>query len=208
MAHLTLAVIANLLSDDRNETAGLVLHLAEACPACGAAYCEAEALMQRFKHWDPAVTILEGREADAAFSGLMAAGGDYAAWSARVEKEDRLQTWAVAWVALERARELLASGGGTEPRDLALLAAKIAESLGMYYHPDSIADLRALAYAAAAAADSDSDARLRWVALAATALENGTGDVAVEREVQELLSRILQKTEEPIPRLPSTARTF
>lgn len=147
--------------------------------------------MKRFRHWNPEVAILEGLEADRLFGKLMATGRDFATRSWLVEHDESLQTWGVAWVALERARQRLAEqGGAAEARDLALLAVKIAESLGNLYHPEWVADLKALAYATTAAAErclDDFDTQLKWLGPAATALDEGTGDAELKREVAELL---------------------
>ena len=187
--HLTLAEIAYLLAEERSRP--FVKHLAETCPQCGELYRQAEALMKRFRHWAPEVSILEGREADALFEKLMAAGREFAIWSWKVDHDESLQTWGVAWVLLERARQRLGEeGGAVQARDLALLAVKIAETLGDFYHPESVADLKALTYATAGAAEralGNSDLQLKWLGPAATALDQGTGDAEVKREVAELL---------------------
>jgi hypothetical protein len=147
--------------------------------------------MKRFRHWSPEVAILEGVEADGLFAKLMAAGRDFATRSWQVEHDASLQTWGVAWVALERARQCLREPDGTaQARELALLAVKIAETLGTVYHPDSVADLKALTYAASAAAEralGDVDMQLKWLGPAATALDAGSGDPEVKREVADLL---------------------
>jgi len=185
--HLTLAEIATLLAEDRFRA--FVKHLAETCSACGEVYREAEALMKRFRHWNAEVTILEGREADALFEKLVDRGREFATRSWMVEHDASLQTWGVAWVALEHARRSLGEeGGAAQARDLALLAVQIAESLGSVYHPESVADLKALTYATAAAAEralGDFDQQLKWLGQATTALGEGAGDF--KREVVELL---------------------
>jgi hypothetical protein len=200
MEHLTLPDVAGLLSDGRPEAARLVRHLAEICPDCGELYRRAEALIARFRHWNPEVAVLEGLQADDLFAALMAGGGGYEDWNRQVEQQENLQTWGVAWVALERAREILAAPGhdrAGQARDLARLAAKIAETLGAFYHPDWVADLKALSCATAALAakaseTGDARAPLEEVIAAATALHQGTGDEAVGREVRELLSKVLR----------------
>lgn len=187
--HLTLAEIANLLTEDHSRP--FVKHLAETCPECGELYREAEGLIKRFHHWSPEVAILEGLEADGLFAKLMAGGRDFATRSWLLEHDESLQTWGVAWVALERARQCLGEEGGAgQARDCALLALKIAETLGNLYHPEWIADLKALAYATTVAAErglGDLDLQLKWLGPAATALDEGTGDAEVQREVAELL---------------------
>jgi hypothetical protein len=190
--HLTLAEIAYLLAEERSRP--FVKHLAETCPVCGELYRQGQALIKRFRHWAPEVCILEGLEADTLFARLMAGGRDFATRSWRVEHDESFQTWGVAWVLLERARQYLGEeGGAAEARDLALLAVQIAEALGTAYHPESVADLKALTYATTAAAENalgDFDQQLKWLGQAATALDKGTGDAEVKREVAELLGML------------------
>jgi hypothetical protein len=197
MRHLELAEIARMLAGEPPFPEACH-HLAEACPECGTRLREVEALMKRFGHWSPEIAVQEGLDAVELFAGLLATGRDYAEWRAEVERREELQTWAVAWLALERTRELFAENGepNVEVRDLALLAALIAENLGEPYHPEWVNDLKALAYALAAAAEplgaGSVEARLKHLAAAVAALEKGTGEEHVAREVWELLSRVLR----------------
>jgi len=192
--HLELVEIAKLLTEDPSTCR----HLAEICPTCGEGLQQVEALMRRFQHWNPEVVVLEGLPADALFAAFLAAGTDLSEWSAQVEENADFQTWGVAWVALEKARAQLVDeqASRSQARDLALLAAKIAESLGAAYHPDHVNDLKARAHAIAAAAEAPDTAlvgvRLKRIAAAVTALEQGTGEEAVSRDVWELLSRVLR----------------
>jgi hypothetical protein len=194
--HLELAEIAKLLADD--PASKVCRHLAATCPTCGERLRQVEEVMKRFRHWNPEVAVLEGLEGESLLADLLAAGHGSAGWSEQVEKREELQTWGVAWVALERARELIAEEASrAEALDLALLAAAIAERLGDFYHPEWVFDLKALAYATATAASGPPgadliDARLKHAAAAVTALEKGTGDESVARDVGELLSRVLR----------------
>jgi hypothetical protein len=193
MKHLELPEIAKLLSVDP-ETCR---HLAEVCPVCGERLRQVEALMKRFQHWDPEIAVLEGLPAEDLFATIMAAGQDCTSWFSRVDEKVELQTWGVAWVALEQAREQMTEEASRlRARDLALLAARIAETLGATYHPDSVADLKARAYAVAAAAESPDaspvGARLKRMAAALAALEKGSGDEAVAQDVWSLLARIIR----------------
>ena len=193
LKHLELAEIARLLSVDP-ETCR---HLAEACPTCGERLQEVEALMKRFQHWDPEVAVLEGLPAESLFATLMAAGQDGTSWFSLVDEKVNLQTWGVAWVALEQAREQMTDEASRpRARDLALLAARIAETLGTTYHPDSVADLKARAYATAAAVEPSGanfvGSRLKRMAAAVMALEQGSGDETVAREVWGLLSQVIR----------------
>jgi hypothetical protein len=77
-----------------------------------------------------------------------------------------------------------------------MIAARIAETLGTSYHPDSVEDLKARAYAIAATAEPPDanllGSRLKRMAAAVTALEKGSGDEAVAREVWSLLARVIR----------------
>lgn len=193
MKHLDLAEVARLLSSDPPTCR----HLAETCPVCGELLQQVETLMKRFQHWDPEVAVLEGIPAEGLFATITAAGQDGASWLAQVDEKVELQTWGVAWVALEQAREQLAEEASRpRARDLALLAARIAESLGHSYHPDSVADLKARAYAVAAAAEPQdgnlAGMRLQRMAAALAALEKGSGEEAVARDVWQLLSQVIR----------------
>jgi hypothetical protein len=185
--HLGLADIAALLGREEVPER-FCRHLAAVCAPCGEQLRRVEALMERFHHWNPEVVVVEGLVADGLLDALLAT--DAASWAAQVEQEADLQTWGVAWVALERARAIL-DQGESQPLNLALLAAKIASRLGSTYHPEWVADLKALSHATAALAipSSNAEARLREMGAATAALREGTGDEAVNREVVELLAR-------------------
>jgi len=191
MIHFKLIEMARLLSEEP----AACRHLAQTCPTCGERLQQVEALMQRFEHWSPEVAVLEGPPAEGLFATLLATGEGLGVWSSRVDENEEFQTWGVAWVALEKAREELAADSLPRARSLALLAVKITEHLGHAYHPNSVADLQARAWATAAvaeASDTDHGARLKHIAAAVEALERGTGDEAVTRDVWTLLSRVLR----------------
>jgi hypothetical protein len=198
MRHPDLAEIAKMLAAD-SPYPEFCRHLAETCPECRDRVQQVEALTKRFGHWNPEVAVQEGLEADELFAGLLAAGTDFAAWRAEVERREELHTWAVAWLALGRSREQLYGKGAPkeEARDLALLAALIAENLGETYHPEWVSDLKATAYAVAAAAGlpgaESAQERLRHLSDAIVALENGTGDAQAAGEVWHLLSGVLNQ---------------
>jgi len=200
MRHLELTEIAKLLSDG-GVSAESCRHLVEACPVCGERLAEVEALMKRFRHWDAETVVREGPAADGLFAALLKKGQGPSGWSSLVD-ETEYQTWGVAWVALERAQGLMGEGDTkAQARELALLAATIAGHLGASYHPDSIADLKALAHATAAAAGTpgaDFFDALRQVAAAVTALDQGTGDPAVARDVMGFLSQVFPKATERV----------
>ena len=195
MKHPELAEIAKMLASGSPFTEGC-RHLAEVCPACGDKLRQVEALMKRFRHWDQEIAVREGLEADGLLAALVEQGQGAASWSAAVERKAEYQTWGVAWIALEKAQALLSSAEDTtQARDLALLAAAIAGHLGEAYHTESVFDLKALAYATAAASEpqgTGSMDSLRYVTAAVTALDRGTGEETVTREVWDLLSGILR----------------
>jgi len=211
MKHLELAEIAKLLSEG-TPFAESCRHLAENCPTCGERLGQVDALMKRFRHWDAETVVREGLAADRLFEALLKKGQGLAGWSALVEEKAKYQTWGVAWVALERAQAQIADvATRAHAWELALLAVTIAGYLGASYHPDSIADLKALAHATAAAAGSPEDGSfdtLRQVAAAMAALDQGSGDPAVARDVVDLLSRALCNVRGPRsrPGSPPTVR--
>jgi hypothetical protein len=197
MKHLELAEVAKMLSGE-SPLPEACRHLAETCPECGNRLQQVEALMKRFGHWSAEIAVQEGLDADELFAGLLAAGQGYTEWRAEVEQKEELQTWGVAWLALGGAREQLAKRQAPAlTRDLALLAALIAENLGEPYHTEWVCDLKASAYALAAAAEpagvGSVEARLRHTVAAVTALERGTGEELVVREVWGLLARVLRE---------------
>jgi hypothetical protein len=118
--HLELLHIARMWMDDPPACR----HLAAVCPVCGEQLRRVEALMQRFRHWNAEIVVLEGLDADDLLAGFLAAGHDAATWPSQVEQTEELQTWGVAWAALEKARQCLADPAAQiQARDLALLAA-------------------------------------------------------------------------------------
>ena len=199
LRHLETAEIAKLLSDG-GVAAETCRHLAELCAVCGERLAELEALMKRFRHWDAETVWREGPAADLLFEALLEKGKNLDGWTSLVESDAEYQTWGVAWVALEGAHKLIAEDATrAQARDLALLAAKIAAHLASSYHPDSIADLKALAHATAAAAappGADSIDTLRQVAATVTALDEGTGDPVVAGEVMGFLAQVFRKAAE------------
>jgi hypothetical protein len=198
MKHPTLEDFAAFFSTYPDAAEAFGRHLAAVCPACGEQLETIEALLKRFRHWDPAIVVGEGLEADGLFDALLATGPDFAAWWREVEQRGELMSWGVAWVALERAGALLA-GEAARPRarELALLAAAIAENLGPCYHVDWINDLKALAYATVFATGNPAGgdpreaarARLRHALAATEALDKGTGSESLAAEVWDLLSQ-------------------
>jgi hypothetical protein len=184
---LELAEIAKLLLTD----ATVCRHLAAVCPTCGERLRQVESLMERFGLWNPEIAVLEGLPAEDLFARLLTAGEDLEAWASRVDENEEYQTWGVAWVALENAgRSLSEEGSRPHARDLALLSVKIAESLGDAYHPEYVADLKALAYATVAAAGAPD--RRKRITAALAALDRGTGEEAVEHHVWNLLLQTLE----------------
>jgi len=195
MNHLELAEIAKLLSEG-SPFAEICRHFAEVCPVCGERLAEVEALMKRFRHWDAETVLREGPPAAELLETLLAGGESLEDWASLVEQEDaEFQTWGVAWVALERAQSLVAEDATrAQARDLALLAVRIATHLGASYNLESVADLKALAHATAAAAGPPGEVSgmLRQMAAAVAALDQGTGDPTVARDVMVLLTQVFR----------------
>jgi len=196
-SHPTLEDFAGFFSSYSEAAEVYGRHLAAVCPVCGELLEQIEALLQRFRHWDPAIVVGEGLEADSLLDALLEKGQSFAAWWPEVEKRGELLSWGVAWVALERAGALLAENTRPQARELALLAAAISENLGPCYHVEWINDRKALAYATVVAADDPAardpraavQARLEHSLAATEALNKGTGSDSLAAEVWGLLSR-------------------
>jgi hypothetical protein len=197
-SHPTLEDFAGFFSTYPEVAENYGRHLAAVCPACGELLEKIEALLQRFRHWDPAIVVGEGLEADGLLDALLETGQDFATWWPEVERRGELLSWGVAWVALERANALLAENTSRpRAREFALLAAAISENLGPCYHVEWINDLKALAYATVVAADDPAargpraavQARLEHSLAATEALAKGTGSESLAAEVWGLLSR-------------------
>ena len=193
MKHLELPEIARLLSVDP-ETCR---HLAEACPVCGERLRQVEALMKRFQHWDPEIAVLEGLPAEDLFATIMAAGQDCTSWFSQVDEKVELQTWGVAWVALEQAREQMTEEASRlRARDLGAPGGENRGDLGRDLSSGLRGGPEARAYAVAAAAEPPDanpvGTRLKRMAAALAALEKGSGDEAVAQEVWSLLSKVIR----------------
>ena len=198
MRHLEIAEIAKLLSDG-GVFAEFCRHMAEVCPVCGERLAEVEALMERFRHWDAETVLREGPPAADLLDALLAAERASKFGPLWWNRKTRNSRPGSTWVALERAQDLIAvDATRVQARNLALLAATIAAHLGASYSLDSIADLKALAHATAAAAGPPGAAidTLRQVAAAMAALDQGTGDPTVARDVLSLLAQIFRKAAE------------
>jgi len=198
MSHPTLEQFAGFFSTDPDTAEIFCRHLAVVCPLCREHLDRIEGLLARFRHWDPAVVVSEGLDADALFDGLVATGAGCASWWAVVEQRDELVNWGVACVALERARALLAEESSRpRAREFALLGATLTERLDSCYHPEWVNDLKALAYATVIAAEDPADrlsreavrARLKHAHAATEALDNGTGSESLATEVWGFLSQ-------------------
>jgi len=198
MSHPTLEDFAGFFSTYPEAAEVFGRHLAAVCPLCREHLDRIEGLLGRFRHWDPAIVVGEGLEADALFDGLVAGGAGCSSWWAVAEQRGELVSWGVACVALERARaQLPEEASRPRAREFALLAAAITEHLGACYHPEWINDLKALAYAMVIAAEDPAtrasrgatQLRLKHALAATEALDKGTGSESLASEVWGLLGR-------------------
>jgi tetratricopeptide (TPR) repeat protein len=192
-AHLSLETLARWLAgslEHEEVVRNVAPHLLARCPRCRERHEELKALQARVGHWSEEVAVFEGREAPELWERI--AGRPYPEQRRAVEEEDEFQTWAFCRLLLDKSLEDVF----TDPPaavDRANLAAVAAGHLGEAYHPDWVADLRALAHARLgnarrvlgemrSADDAFGHAR-GWLA-------RGTGSPEVEAEVLDLESSL------------------
>lgn len=144
--HLTEETLAKWLSGtlEHDEVLRLVVpHFLALCPVCRERHAEILNLQREVGHWDPEISVMEGRQAPDLWARL--AGRPYAEQLQQVERED-LQTWALCQLLLQKSREATFSdpARGVE---LANLALRIVRHLGKAYDPNWVTDLRARCFA-------------------------------------------------------------
>ncbi len=144
--HLTEETLAKWLSGtlEHDEVLRLVVpHFLALCPVCRERHAEILRLQKEIGHWDPEISVTEGRQALALWARL--AGHPYAEQLQELESED-LHTWGLCQLLLQKSREATFSdpARGVE---LANLALRVVRHLGKAYDPNWVTDLRARCFA-------------------------------------------------------------
>lgn len=192
-AHLSLETLARLLSGGMTYDELLqevVPHLLERCPECRETHRKILRLQEEFGHWNEEVVVTEGLEAPELWNRIAVLS--YEEQVRRIDEDSELQTWGFCQLLLKKSLEA-AFTDPTTAINLANLAVKNSLRLGDVYHPEWVQDLRARASAYLGNARrvigelrSADDA----FQSAESALEQGTGNPAVQAEILDLKSSL------------------
>lgn len=119
-------------------------HLVASCPVCQHLREEIRRLQDESGHWNEVVAVLETQEAPALAARLQDRPQEE---RMRLASEDEsLHTWGLCQYFLQASREAVFQDPA-QAVDWARLAVRLSDHLSQSYHPDSIRDLRARAYA-------------------------------------------------------------
>ncbi|HYU32297.1 MAG TPA: hypothetical protein VEW48_09045 [Thermoanaerobaculia bacterium] len=119
-------------------------HLVASCPVCRGLRDEIRRLQEESGHWSEVVAVLETREAPELAAVLL---GRPPEEQVRLAAEDEsLHTWGLCQYFLKISQEAVFQDPARAV-DMAHLAVRLSAHLGEAYHPDSVASLRARAYA-------------------------------------------------------------
>jgi len=122
----------------------VVPHLVASCPVCRHLREEIRRLQDESGHWNEVVAVLETQEAPALAAWLQ---GRPQEERMRLASEDEsLHTWGLCQYFVRASRESIFQDPA-QAVDWARLAVRLSDHLSQSYHPDSIRDLRARAYA-------------------------------------------------------------
>ena len=145
--HLGLETMAKWLSGtlEHDDVLRLVVpHLLERCPVCRERHEEILDLQKQVGHWDPEISVTEGRQAPELWSRL----GDlpYAEQLLEIQANEDFHTWGLCQLLLQKSREATFDDP-TRGVELANLALRVVRHLGEAYDPSWVMDLRARCFA-------------------------------------------------------------
>ncbi len=146
-AHLSLETLAKWLSGtlEHDETLRLVIpHFLARCPVCRERHEEILRIQQEVGHWDPEISVIEGRQAPELWSRL--AERPYAEQLREVEEDEDLHAWGLCQLLLQKSREAIFSDP-VRAVELANLALRVVRHLGKAYDPNWVMELRARCFA-------------------------------------------------------------
>jgi tetratricopeptide (TPR) repeat protein len=146
--HLGMETMAKWLSGtlEHDDVLRLVVpHLLERCPVCRERHEEILRVQKEVGHWDPEISVMEGRQAPELWSRL--ADLPHAEQLRQVEADEDFHAWGLCQLLLQKSREATFSDP-TRGVELANLALRVVRHLGKAYDPSWVMDLRArcLAY--------------------------------------------------------------
>jgi tetratricopeptide (TPR) repeat protein len=146
-AHLSLETLAKWLSGtlEHDEMLRLVIpHFLAHCPVCRERHEEIVRIQQEVGHWDPEISVFEGRQAPELWARL--AERPYAEQLREVEEDEDLHAWGLCQLLLQKSREATFSDP-TRGVELANLALRVVRHLSKAYDPNWVMELRARCFA-------------------------------------------------------------
>jgi tetratricopeptide (TPR) repeat protein len=146
-AHLSLETLAKWLSGtlEHDEMLRLVIpHFLAHCPVCRERHEEILRIQQEVGHWDPEISVFEGRQAPELWARL--AERPYAEQLREVEEDEDLHAWGLCQLLLQKSREATFSDP-TRGVELANLALRVVRHLSKAYDPNWVMELRARCFA-------------------------------------------------------------
>jgi tetratricopeptide (TPR) repeat protein len=145
--HLGMETMAKWLSGtlEHDDVLRLVVpHLLERCPVCRERHEEILRVQKEVGHWDPEISVMEGRQAPELWSRL--ADLPHAEQLREVEADEDFHAWGLCQLLLQKSREATFSDP-TRGVELANLALRVVRHLGKAYDPSWVMDLRARCFA-------------------------------------------------------------
>lgn len=145
--HLSLETLARWLAGEMEHEEVLrevAPHLMASCPMCRRLHDEIRRLQEESGHWSEVVAVIETREAPGFAMRLL---GHPPEEQIRLADEDEsFHTWGLCQYFLTACQEAVFQNPA-QAVDMAHLAVRLSAHLSEAYHPSSILDLRARAYA-------------------------------------------------------------
>jgi tetratricopeptide (TPR) repeat protein len=130
---------------EHDEMLRLVIpHFLANCPVCRERHEEIVRIQKEVGHWDPEISVFEGRQAPELWARL--AERPYAEQLREVEEDEDLHAWGLCQLLLQKSREATFSDP-TRGVELANLALRVVRHLSKAYDSNWVMELRARCFA-------------------------------------------------------------